>query len=372
MVGRATDEPVGIITCSRTGNTARIDRGHHRGMRRRPRLAALLATGLAAALAPGCGGDEPDRPSATTHASATPDTPIGRSDDTADVTADEASGDDTDCVGQLGPPEEHRYRADLADVAPRLQSLDVYRRDGATGCPVLVWVHGGGWRRGDKQGNGVEEKAALAGELGAVLVSVNYRLSDPGNSVRWPDHGVDVAAAVAWTLAHADELGIDPDRVALMGHSAGAHLVSIVGTSPDLLADAGADRGDLDCVVSLDSAGYAITPDQVADGSGIYATAFGGDPATLADASPLTQVVEHPDGVPDFLLVTRGAAVRVAEVEAFADAVAATGAAVQVVDAAGYSHSEVNTRLGADGEHLVTDPARGFLSSCFAAGSESP
>lgn len=335
--------------------------------------------GLVVASAPGCGGDEPDRPSATTHASATPDTPIGRSDDTTDVaaadtaddTADEASGDDTDCVGQLGPPEEHRYRADLADVAPRLQSLDVYRRDGATGCPVLVWVHGGGWRRGDKQGNGVEEKAALAGELGAVLVSVNYRLSDPANTVRWPDHGVDVAAAVAWTLAHADELGVDPDRVALMGHSAGAHLVSIVGTSPDLLADAGADRGDLDCVVSLDSAGYAMTPDQVADSSGIYATAFGDDPATLADASPLTQVAEHPDGVPDFLLVTRGAAVRVAEVAAFAGAVRTAGASAQVVDATPYSHAEVNARLGADGEHLVTDPAREFLAACFAAGPGS-
>ena len=277
-----------------------------------------------------------------------------------------ATGTSADCTGELAGPQEHTYRDVPAGVAPELVSLDVYRRPGATGCPVLVWVHGGGWQKGDKR-NGIDTKVAYAGQLGAVLVSVNYRLAADDNDVRWPVMGDDVAAATAWVLANAPELGIDASRVALMGHSAGAHLVSIVGTNPRLLADQQRDRSDVRCMVALDTAANDLTQGQTDDADGIFAQAFGADPATLADASPTLQARRHP-GAPDFLIVTRGAPGRVASSRAFAGVLRDGGSQATVVAATGYSHEDVNRQLGVPGEELVTPPATAFLSACLRAG----
>lgn len=270
------------------------------------------------------------------------------------------------CVGELEGPQTHRYRDVPAGVAPNLVSLDVYRRSGATGCPVLVWVHGGGWQKGDKR-NGIDTKVAYAGRLGAVLVSVNYRLVAPDNDVRWPVMGDDVAAATAWVLANAADLGVDASRLVLMGHSAGAHLVSIVGTNPRLLADQQRDRSDVRCVVDLDTAANDLTQGQTDDEDGIYAQAFGTDPDTLVDASPTLQAKQHP-GAPNFLIVTRGAPSRVASSQEFAEVLRDGGSQATVVVARGYSHEDVNAQLGVPGEELVTPPATAFLEECLRVG----
>ena len=91
-------------------------------------------------------------------------------------------------------------------------------------------IHGGGWRGGSKDGYG-RESARFAGH-GFVVVSVAYRLSRPGEP-SWPGAFEDVREAVRWTRRHADEFGIDPDRIAAMGASAGGHLASLLGTLPE-------------------------------------------------------------------------------------------------------------------------------------------
>lgn len=310
----------------------------------------------------------PTTRSASTGPASTPETTSTSVGPIASTSAPVASSSTdvraTDCVGPLTGPDTQRYRDDVGDVAAELFSLDVYRRPGATGCPVIVWVHGGGWRSGDKAGKAIDTKVDFAGQMGAALISVNYRLVTTDGDVRWPVMGEDVAAAVAWVIEHAGELGIDPDRVALMGHSAGAHLVSIVGTDPELLASAGASREDVRCLVSLDSAAYDITPTD-ARTTPLLAAAFGDDPATLAGASPMVQAREHPTGIPDVLVVTRGSPARVAESDEFAAAVRAGGGQGLVVDAGSYTHEQVNTQLGVPSERVVTPPTRDFLRSCF-------
>ena len=74
------------------------------------------------------------------------------------------------------------------------------------------------------------DKVRWARSHGWVLVSVNYRLTRPGdaNPARYPDHYDDVASALAWTVDHIDRYGGDPDRIAVLGHSAGADIVSNV------------------------------------------------------------------------------------------------------------------------------------------------
>ncbi|HEY0954579.1 MAG TPA: alpha/beta hydrolase [Roseateles sp.] len=103
------------------------------------------------------------------------------------------------------------------------QVLDVYRptAEGAAPRPLLLFFHGGGFIRGDKA-----HKANIGWHLarhGVVAVLPNYRLAPEH---RWPAGPEDVAAAVAWAREHAASLGADPQRIFLMGESAGAAHVA--------------------------------------------------------------------------------------------------------------------------------------------------
>lgn len=294
-----------------------------------------------------------------------------RDTSTGSASSTSASSSAEGCVGALDGPDTREYRQ-LPGIDPSLLSLDVYRRPAATGCPVVVWIHGGGWTTGDKQGKAIRTKVDWAGRHGVVLVSVNYRLATPTNDVRWPAFGQDVATSVAWVVEHATELGADPARLVLMGHSAGAHLATIVSVHPTLLTDVGLERSAIRCVVSLDSASYDLTryddgTDAGAqDAPALVRTAFGDDPTTLADGSPQVQVRQHPGTVADLLVVTRGLAQRKDQARSYAGAVSATGAATQVVDATGYTHEQVNTQLGAPGEQVETPAVDAFLAGCVA------
>jgi acetyl esterase/lipase len=105
------------------------------------------------------------------------------------------------------------------------QRLDLYLPAKSTGVrPLLVWVHGGGWQGGSKEG--VDAKRALA--AGYALASVEYRLSQ---HAVYPAQIEDCKAAVRWLRAHATEYELDPARVGAWGASAGGHLVALLGTT---------------------------------------------------------------------------------------------------------------------------------------------
>ena len=117
--------------------------------------------------------------------------------------------------------------------------LDVYlpkKSDGKR--PLVIWIHGGAWRQGSKEGC---PAVSLVGR-GFVVASINYRLS--GHAV-FPAQIHDCKAAVRWLRAHADEYGIDPERIGAWGSSAGGHLVALLGTSGDV-KDLEGDLGNPD------------------------------------------------------------------------------------------------------------------------------
>src|SRR3954470_22512032 len=101
-----------------------------------------------------------------------------------------------------------------AEYAAKKDRLDVYAPTGAKGAPVVVSIHGGALREGDKK------EQAFVGQLlakaGLVGVVINYRLS-PG--VMHPAHVEDAAHAVAWARTHAAEYGGDPQQLFVIGHS---------------------------------------------------------------------------------------------------------------------------------------------------------
>jgi acetyl esterase/lipase len=125
-------------------------------------------------------------------------------------------------------------------VGERLR-LDVYRPGAAAAMapdasgrrPAVIQVHGGGWLSGSRFEQGIPLLNHLAA-LGWVGFNIDYRLSPEAT---WPDHIVDVKRAIAWVREQADELGIDPARIAITGGSAGGHLTALAGLTandPDL------------------------------------------------------------------------------------------------------------------------------------------
>ena len=153
-------------------------------------------------------------------------------------------------------------------------------------APLVLFVHGGGWRRGDKRIAG--HMAAHFHARGYAFAAINYRLAPDAR----PDQQAgDVAAALARLRGDARQLGLDPDRIMLIGHSAGAHLVALVGTDPAYLAAHRIPIPAIDGVVPLDGAGYDVPRQLAAAGPflrRIYVNAFGEDPAYRRRVSPIT------------------------------------------------------------------------------------
>jgi acetyl esterase/lipase len=150
---------------------------------------------------------------------------------------------------------------------PALNRLDVYVPSGAKASravPIVVYVHGGSWRAGDK-GNQVLDKARLFTREGYVFVSINYRLSphppDSGDAgrLRFPAHPSDVGEALGWLRRNARDFGGDPSRIVLVGHSAGAHLVSLVSTRPSFVRAHGVKPTAIRGTVALDTATLDLT-----------------------------------------------------------------------------------------------------------------
>jgi acetyl esterase len=100
----------------------------------------------------------------------------------------------------------------------------VFRPGAATGLPVVLWFHGGGWVTGNLDTHD-QLGRLLADHVGAVVVSVDYRLAP---EAKFPAAADDCLAAYTWALAHADEVGGDATRVAIGGDSAGGNLAAVV------------------------------------------------------------------------------------------------------------------------------------------------
>lgn len=117
------------------------------------------------------------------------------------------------------------------------QRLDLYlpKPRPAGALPVIVFLHGGGWMGGNKD-DGAARLVPFVRSGRYAGVSVGYRLT---RDATWPAQIHDVKAAVRWVRANAERVGLDPDRIAVWGRSAGGHLALMLGTSGDVAALAG-------------------------------------------------------------------------------------------------------------------------------------
>jgi len=105
---------------------------------------------------------------------------------------------------------------------------DLYQPKGLDKAPVVIAVHGGGWQAGNRAS--YKYWGPLLARNGYALFSIDYRLGKAG---AYPGSVYDVKAAIQFVRAKASDLGVDPERIGLMGDSAGGHLAALVGLAPD-------------------------------------------------------------------------------------------------------------------------------------------
>lgn len=242
--------------------------------------------------------------------------------------------------------KDARFGADPA------QRLDVIAPDAAGPHPVLVFIHGGGWHSGVPGEYGfIGRHFARAGYL---VVLPGYRLGGAG---RYPHMLQDGAAALAWVRANAARLGGDPQRVFVMGHSAGAYNAVMLALEPRWLAEAGVPQGFIKGVVGLSGPYdfYPFTSDSARDAFGHVA-----DPRT-------TQPVNHvSSNAPPMLLVTGDAdeTVKMRNSVALAGKLSAAGQPTEPVVLPGVDHAGPVLKLAApfNRDRSVIDPVLAFLA----------
>ena len=248
----------------------------------------------------------------------------------------------------LAPVFDLRYSDEPVDD-PRQLSLDVYPTS-APNAPVVIFIHGGGWFHGNK--SNVDAKPKAFNQHGMIFISVGYRLQP---SVDISQQMGDAAASVAWVKENIAEYGGDPNRIFLMGHSAGAHIVSLLATDATYLEAEGLSLADIHGVISLDTQAYDINtlldnaPERT---KRVYTSAFGSDPQLWQLYSPITYV-KPGQSIPPFFLVYSGEAPGRSELaEHFAQALEDAGISVFIQPAAGKNHGQVNEDFGAPGEPM--------------------
>jgi arylformamidase len=234
---------------------------------------------------------------------------------------------------------------DLAYGDDVAQRLDVYRPAAARDAALLFMVHGGGWQRGDKSdprliGNKVSHWVAR----GLVVVSANYRTLPEADPLTQAD---DVARALAFVQSRAPAWGADPDRLVLMGHSAGAHLVSLVTADPAIGLRHGVRpwRG----TVALDSGAFDVERIMTRRHFALYDRAFGADPAYWREASPVCRLREAMVA-PMLIVSSTRRPDAFDQARGFAERARSLGGQVRVL-ALDVSHGEANELVGCPGPY---------------------
>jgi pimeloyl-ACP methyl ester carboxylesterase len=253
-------------------------------------------------------------------------------------------------------------------VNANLLSLDIYHY-GQTSSqkPVVIYVHGGGFAIGDKA-NKMTNKQNLFSSLDYILVSINYRLSpenystDP-NRIMYPSHHNDVADAVKWVYDNIGNYGGNNQKIALLGHSAGAQLVALTGTSNLFLPTRGINLNLIKGVACIDTEGYDVVA-RGNENNQVYLNAFGQANTFWFEASPINNLFSGTN-YPNFFIAKRGSNTRIGYSNAFISKLQSVQVLVSEVTANQYDHEGINNAIGASGETIVTEPLKSFFAECF-------
>lgn len=245
----------------------------------------------------------------------------------------------------------------------KLQRLDVYQPESCRNrlCPVTMWVHGGGWKRGDTGGEASTKMQTLWAEQGIVMIGVNYRLSP---DYTHPVHVQDIAAAINWVHENIRRYGGDPEKISLLGHSAGAHLVALVATNPRFLAVYNlSPKKDIANVFPVDTASFDLTnPSPFV--KKLVQSAFGTNEETLRDASPIWNVQTGGNYPPFIMAATkvRDDAVSTSQILQKKLRAAGGSADLMIIDYPGMRQLKAHGQIAKDLGNMASPMTRTFIN----------
>lgn len=252
--------------------------------------------------------------------------------------------------------DEVRVASDIAYGRHELQKFDVYYPRHAENAPVIFMVHGGAWRIGDKASKAVfKNKVKRWVAKGFVFISVNYRLLPQADPVT---QSKDVRRALVYAQHNIHTWGGGVSKFILMGHSSGAHLVSLLSSSP--VTGLKSKRERWLGTVAIDSAAYDVEAIMnAADRKRFYKKAFGDNPAYWQQGSPYFLLSEN---IPPFLAVCSakrkdGACQQAGE---FINKAKLLGSRAEVLEV-DLSHRRINVELGEANEY--TEAVEAFMRS---------
>jgi acetyl esterase/lipase len=226
--------------------------------------------------------------------------------------------------------------------AGRAEKLDLYMPatvDKGQRFPGLVIIHGGGWTGGTKRGAREQNIGTTLAKNGYVCISIDYLLATKDRPT-WPQNLHDCKTAVRWLRAHAEKYQVDPDRVGVIGGSAGGHLALMVGlTGPEAGLDPKGPYGTLSCQVQavVDLYGPADLVRRGRDQVMLPGTQAD-KPDLYKQASPVTHARK---GNPPVLILhgTKDATVPVEQSQRMAEALKRAGVEYDLILVEGAPHS---------------------------------
>ena len=239
-----------------------------------------------------------------------------------------------------------------AQPANERQMLDVYTQAGAKNRPIVFWIHGGGWQRGDKGEMHAKPQAFV--DKGFVFATTNYRFIP---HVKMQDLAADVATSIRWVHDHAAEYGGDPETMFVMGWSAGGQLAALVCTDEKYLKAVDLALTNIKGCVPVD--GDTFYP-------GLQVDTVEARPGAKRPSSYRTKFPEGSDrelssvlyvakdkGIPPFLILhiagrlESGTAI---QAQVLANALQVAGIPVRVFAAEGKTHNTLDSDLGLPGD----------------------
>jgi acetyl esterase/lipase len=232
--------------------------------------------------------------------------------------------------------------ADSRNFHPTKHLLDMYWPAVQENCPVVVFIHGGTWMSGSKD---------LYGDLGRNFASkgittaiISYRL---GDQVQYNSMAEDCAAAVKWVHDHASQYNGDPSRLVVSGHSAGAHLASLISLDTGYMKALNTPNPIRGCIL-IDAFGLNIdTFIRSPFGQSYMAyieKVFTRDEATWKKASPVSHI--HERDIPFFITTgSRNYPFLLADNELFIRRLKAAGRNVTYQKIIGKNHTEMVSQL---------------------------
>lgn len=257
-----------------------------------------------------------------------------------------------------------------ADPPLERNVLDIFAPAGAEKLPVVFWIHGGGWQTGDK--TDVQIKPQWFNDQGFVFVSTNYRLLP---QVPMETIFRDVARSLGWVYRNISRHGGDPQRIFVMGHSAGAQLAALLCIDERYLKAEGVPFSALRGCVPVDGDTYDLPAmiqtaefRQTLHGLPLpefgHRVKFGNDPKLHIDYSAVTHVAPG-KGIPPFLvLYVAGHPDVTAQAQRLGNVLRKAEVPVTLFAAPETTHSKLNQNLGREDDPATAKLAE-FLERCL-------